>query len=376
MREGESMPIRYALCVLALAFPTSLLANDGVPPDWKPVTAAQYLDTRAKTWSEFTGASRGAEATHTSCICCHTVVPIALARPILRTRLKETSRSEFEGWFFKERAMRVDAWAKLDSPAYQLLYDSSDDKKRESRGTEAVLNALVLAFEDHYRGLKSPSDVAKKAFTNLWDLQVESGPNAGSWEWLNFGTEPWESKQARYHGASLAAIAIGTCPDYYKKGVDPTLDAKVKLLAKYLKENLAAQNTFNKIWCLWAAVLIDEIIPAQGREQIIADLFSKQLPDGGWSLSSLGSFTRKDGTQLEVGSDGYATGLILHVLQTAGVSKEEARVARGLAWLRANQKSGGEWRASSLNKKRDPESHTGKFMADAATAFAVLALSH
>ena len=75
-------------------------------------------------------------------------------------------------------------------------------------------------------------------------------------------------------------------------------------------------------------------------------------------------------------SDGYATGLVLHALQTAGVPKSDPKIARGLAWLRANQAEGGEWRCVSLNKDRDPASHPGKFMTTAATAFAVLALSH
>jgi hypothetical protein len=67
---------------------------------------------------------------------------------------------------------------------------------------------------------------------------------------------------------------------------------------------------------------------------------------------------------------------VLHVLQTASVPKDDPAVAKGLAWLRANQRPTGEWRGSSVNKQRDPATHVGRFMTDAATAYAVLALSH
>ena len=64
------------------------------------------------------------------------------------------------------------------------------------------------------------------------------------------------------------------------------------------------------------------------------------------------------------------------MLQLAGKAKADGRIAKGLAWLQANQQPTGEWRAASLNKQRDPTTHVGKFMTDAATGFAILALSH
>ena len=84
---------------------------------------------------------------------------------------------------------------------------------------------------------------------------------------------------------------------------------------------------------------------------------------------------REDGTPLRGKSDGVATGLITFVLQEAGVPRNELHVQRGLAWLTNNQAAEGFWPALSVNKKRDPSSGTGRFMADAATSFAVLSLT-
>ena len=87
------------------------------------------------------------------------------------------------------------------------------------------------------------------------------------------------------------------------------------------------------------------------------------------------TWKRRDGTPLEKKSDGYATGLVSFVLQRAGLSTR-SELKQALAWLVKNQnKAEGLWPATSLNKERDPASDPGRFMSDAATAYAVLALT-
>jgi len=268
--------------------------------------------------------------------------------------------------------MRVENWKQLDSEALGLLYDSSDRKKKESWGTEAVLNTVILAFDDRNRS--SPSDGTKQAFSNLWQTQLQTGDQQGSWDWLDFNMGPWECKEARYFGASLAAIAVGTAPGYYTPETEA--DARVRLLRDYLKDGIQRQNLHNRVWGLWASTKVEGILTKAEQKELIDQLLDQQHDDGGWSLSALGTWVRSDGTAQDSESDGYATGLVLHVLQIAGLPKDDVKIAKGLDWLKSNQSEIGAWRGVSVNKKRDPASHSGKFMSDAATAFAVLALSH
>ncbi len=272
--------------------------------------------------------------------------------------------------------MRVENWKNLDSEPFGLFYDSSDRKKEESWGTEAILNTVILAFDDINQGRSSPSDGTKQAFSILWQTQVQTGDHHGSWDWLDFNMGPWEWKEARYFGASLAAIAVGTAPGYYTPGTNADTDARVILLREYLKDGFQRQNLHNRVWGLWASTKVQGILTKAEQKDLIDQLLDKQRDDGGWSLSSLGTWVRSDGTAQESESDGYATGLVLHVLQIAGVPKDGVKIAEGLDWLKSNQLPTGAWRGVSVNKKRDPASHPGKFMSDAATAVAVLALSH
>jgi hypothetical protein len=354
--------------------PSTIRAEN--PVEWNKEKAAAYLDGRAKVWYEFSSANRGEGMTQTTCVSCHTLFPYAAARPVLRNLTATKEPTEYEKKYIAHVQKRVEGWPDLDKPKLRLFYDFNDRKKEESWGTEAVLNAVILAWDDLGQGRKKPSELTRRAFENLWKVQTRTGNDKGSWDWLDFGLEPWESKHARYFGAALAAVAVGTAPGYYAKGDDAALDANVDLLRGYLKAGFAGQNLYNRAWALWASAKFDGVLTKEEQKKVVDQLLEKQQADGGWSLPSLGTYVRGDGTDQETASDGYATGLILHILQTAGVAKGNPGIDKGLTWLRSNQAATGEWRGVSVNKKRDPATHVGKFMTDAATGYAVLALSH
>jgi squalene-hopene/tetraprenyl-beta-curcumene cyclase len=357
--------LRSAVALIVILVACPIARAGGESTNWKPEEAGKYLDERQKEWF---GSAR--------CVSCHSGLPYALGRPALRKLVGAKTPSEQETKLRAQIQLRVANWKNLDSKEFGLYYDDSVERRKQSWGTEAVFNSVILAFDDHYQGRSSPRETTKEAFLHLWQTQVRTGDNKGTWEWLDFGEAPWGNAEARYFGAALAAIAIGTAPGYYTPGADTDTDASVALLKGYLKDQSPKQNLHNRAWGLWAAAKVEGILTKAEQKKVIDQLLDKQQDDGGWNLVSLGDWVRNDRTEQETSSDGYATGFVLHVLQTAGVPKDNVQNVKGLAWLKRNQAPTGEWRTVSVVKKRDTASHSGKFMSDAATAFAVLALSH
>ena len=305
----------------------------------------------------------------TFCVSCHTVTPYALARTALRTGAGEAMPDAVEQRLLDNVETRVTAWQEVE-PFY------SDEQYRvpktsESRGTEAILNALILATRDV--GTGALSDTTRQAFDNLWALQITRGETEGAWPWLNFRLEPWETQAAQYYGAALAAVAVGTAPGAYLS--TPRIQIQVARLREYLRREADTQHLFNRVTALWASAVLPGALDAHQRRAIIDETMRLQREDGGWSLSSLGTFERGDGTSLDTESDGYATGMVVFALQNAGVADETA-LEKGLAWLRRHQDPDGSWPAASLNRDRDPAEGRGRFMRDAATAYAVLALTN
>ena len=276
---------------------------------------------------------------------------------------------------------RVRLWKEV-APFYTDA-DRGEYKTVESRGTESVLNALILASYDANNSTGDRvrggilSDDTRTAFANMWAEQQPTGDRKGAWRWLRFRNEPWEADDSDYYGAALAAIAVGTAPGNY--GERQEIQHNLSMLREYLNRECAAQTPINRAVLLWAAAKIPGLIEPERRKAIINELLSTQQADGGWSLSSLvGKWERHDGTPQEAKSDGYATGLITFALQQAGIRAENAQLRKGLAWLAENQNTtAGFWVAYSLNNNdaHHISADTARFMKDAATAYAVLALN-
>jgi hypothetical protein len=263
---------------------------------------------------------------------------------------------------------RVSLWSEVEP--YYLDSNSGPGKSKESRSTESVLNAVVLASND--AGRKDLDPLTRKAFDNAWALQIKSGDQAGAWIWQVFHLAPWESMESQYHGAAFMALAASWTPDSYRKtrSVQPNL----KLLKSYLKRNYDSQPLLNRVVLLWASGKMPGLLSSGQKRDLVASLAQREQTDGGWSLATLGNWSRSDQTPEDAVSDGYATGLVTLALRESNCSDHDLW-AKGRTWLETHQNSEeGSWRASSLNKKRDPKSDVGRFMTDAATGYAVLAL--
>ena len=351
--------------------------------DWDRPAAAQYLDDRINLWFVRATQLQTGEG-KVACISCHTVVPYLLARQALRKAMQITEPTSQEARLLDNITRRVQTFLNGAS--------MSDTKHGGQHGTEEVLNALILARHDADEGKLQASEVTRKAFRQLWETQRSDG----AWDWMDFAQEPDESTAARYYGAALAAVAVGTVPTLWGGGEGYSTYNEGNLRG-YLRENYSQQNVYNRVWMLLASARWPGLLTQPECEGLITELKLKQNLDGGWSLYRLGPWRwskanppsepsgKLDLSRLEQ-PDGYATGLITYALLQARVPATDAALVRATGWLKSNQQEIQVdqdrwkcWRTSSLNHGHEPGGSGGgawerMMMSDLATAFGALAL--
>jgi squalene-hopene/tetraprenyl-beta-curcumene cyclase len=334
-------------------------------PSWNRQAAASYLDSREVWWQDWPRAQKDHG---TICISCHTVVPYAMARPALRQELSETEMAAPEKIMMDSVEKRVSHWSEM-IPFYSDAVHGPG-KTAESHATEAVLNAVILASYDARQGhLRA---ITRTAFNAAWALQEETGEKAGAWKWQDFHLGPWEAGESGYQGAALLMLEVGNAPDRYAS--EPGVREHSERLREYLRRQYAAQPLMNQLYILWASAKVHGLLTKAERKTLLELLQSLQQADGGWRLSSMDKRQRLDHSPEPAESDGVATALAVLAMEESGTSRRDTTLKRGLEWLEQHQEKDGDWHASSLNKQRDPQSDVGRFMSDAATGYAVLAL--
>lgn len=373
--------VKYiTLLVVALAGGTFLwtarLVNASSEPSrgsyrngWSPAAAASYLDYREAWWQRWPNAQRDHG---TVCISCHTVVPYALVRPVLDQQLGGSAPTSAEHTLLQSIETRVRDWPQTTS------YYTDPAHAVPSRGTESVLNAFILSSYDRRSGQFSPT--TRHAFDEAWALQTMTGNNAGGWQWQDFHEAPWESSESAYWGAALMAIAVDNTPQQYQDDAEPR--QHLSLLQGYLRRTYSSQPPINQVYVMWAAAEMPGLVTSSQKDQFIAAMKGQQQTDGGWSLGTLDGRSALISQVLDIlsrgerddGSDGCGTALAILGLEKAGLPVHDPAIQRGLRWLERHQYQDGSWWAPSLNGHRDTDSELGRFMSDAATGYAVLAI--
>jgi hypothetical protein len=329
--------------------------------DWSPQLAAQYLDSRQKDWFAWPVANTSG----VPCLSCHTGMTYLMARPALRHSLGERERTTYETGLLNSLKSRID---KKDAKA--LYPKSKGTYADQATGVESVLAALLLATEND--GGKLSAD-AEKAFERMWSLQIREGKSKGAWDWYSLNLDPWETPDSVFYGAALAAIAAGSAPADYR--ARPEIRDHISTLVAFLQTEQSAQPLHNRLMLVWASTKLPSLLTDAKRAAIAGEISRKQQPDGGWTMESLGAWAKHEDAPPAAGSNSYATALAALTLERAGVARDNPSLRKALDWLKSHQDSKlGYWTADSMNKKYEPDSNQIRFMQDAATGFAALAL--
>jgi squalene-hopene/tetraprenyl-beta-curcumene cyclase len=293
--------------------------------------AAAFLDSAALNWT-----------TSKKCGSCHTNVAYMIGRPALKN-VPDQAMTKVRS-FFEDRAANWD----------------KEGKAKPRWDAEVVTTAVALAFNDAQTTGKL-HDLTRKSLDRMWNLQKADG----GWFWLKCGWPPMEHDD--YFGAVFAALGVGMAPDDYAK--TPKAQAGLTKLRRYFKDN-PPPDLHHQALLLWASCRVHGLMSPEQKKETVNKLLALQRPDGGWSLPSLGSWKRRDRSENDKNapSDGYGTGLVVVVLRQAGLSKDDARIKKAVAWLSANQRVSGRWFTRSLNNDRD------HYITNTGTAYALMAL--
>ena len=294
--------------------------------------AAKYLEDGALSWVR-----------EKSCVNCHTTGPYLVERTAW-TRQFGPPSAEVHADFVRSLPKEI-----------KELKESDKNGHKFYPGTfSSVWRALGLAEWDR-NVTKSTSESTVLAFRDMFAHQSASGAFAshGEAEIPHITTDFELSLQA--------ARAITAAPNWLADLKDETLLNKVAKLKGWLKE-APPKNDFDRVLKLQLAHYFPDLVTPSERNAALELLSAKQHKDGGWSTRDMSPVedwhfemspyvlnlitNLPDASKPE--SDAYMTALAIVLMRQSDIPASDPRIARGLAWLKSEQRQSGRWWMHSL----------------------------
>lgn len=303
-----------------------------------------YQDKRNKDWAD-----------RNKCLCCHTTLPYVLTRG-----LDANSKVNFDK--FKQLAVE-----RVEQPGSWPWYHT-DHAGRDSKPTEAVLNALTLIMHD----ISSQTAIQPNTLKAMDSIFTTVEPN-GRLHWLDFDLQPFESKKGELWGNSMALLAIEMAKKHSSYQPPAAKYAKLKAYIVSKIESLKPQEMAILLWAHSQKFAADFLTPEM-TAFFTNRILESQNPNGSWNQKAVLGYGKQE-------ENVYATAISLIGMIKAGYGNHPA-AHKAARWLSDKQVIGnflqmGEgtvlWQAISMNKTGSLLND--RFASDFATSYSALALS-
>jgi squalene-hopene/tetraprenyl-beta-curcumene cyclase len=294
--------------------------------------AAKYLEDGAISWVR-----------EKSCVNCHTTGPYLVERTAW-SRQFGPPNAEVHSDFVHSVPMEVNP-----------IKEAGKNGHKFYPGTfTSVWRALGLSEWDR-NVTKRTSEPTQRALRDMFEHQSESGA------FVSHGEVEIPHITTDFELSLQAARAITVAPDWLLGLKDDTLKSRVAKLKNWL-QTAPPRNDFDRVLKLQLAHYMPDLVSQSDRDVAIDLLTTKQHRDGGWSTRDMSPINDwhfemspyvlnlvgnlPDAAKPE--SDAYMTALAIVLMRQGNIPATDPRIARGLSWLKQEQRQSGRWWMHSL----------------------------
>jgi len=294
--------------------------------------AAKYLEAGAVSWVR-----------EKTCVNCHTTGPYMTEYSAWSKPLGVPSE-EVHANFVKAVPNEIKPVDETDKNGHKFYPGT----------TSSVWRSAGLAeWDRHVTG--KLSEATSRSLRDMFEHQSPDG------SFVSHGEVEIPHITTDFELSLQAARAITAAPGWVAGLKDEALRSRVEKLKQWLR-TASPKNDFDRVLKLQLAHYLPELVQKPEREAALALLASKQHADGGWStrdmsplddwhfemspfvLNLIKTLPDTDAPQ----SDPYMTALAIVLMRQNDVLVSDPRVAKGLAWLKREQRESGRWWMHSL----------------------------